>query len=227
MYISEFTDAVRKFKKNLKDKPQGSDHSWEHCYLSFRRACESGKYDADELSLNLAFYLASYGMYRGSSFLLKRDYTVHKPVVCELMKEDYRPLRDIKCSELLKEEHQDRLEKLKKFMIDYYTPIRDKVRKEEEKKAAAAPLSEILITKILLGTLGCVPAYDRYFIAGLKYGGFNSFTCNKKSLSELAVFYIQNNKKLENIRKNTIADGVPYPQMKILDMGFWQIGFDL
>ena len=37
----------------------------------------------DYLSLQLAFYLASWGMYRGSSFLIQKDYRVHIPVVRE------------------------------------------------------------------------------------------------------------------------------------------------
>ena len=35
----------------------------------------------DEAALQLGFYLASWGMYRGSSFLLRRTYTVHEEVV--------------------------------------------------------------------------------------------------------------------------------------------------
>ena len=29
-------------------------------------------------------------------------------------------------------------------------------------------ISKILITKVLLGTLGCTPAYDRFFIIGAR-----------------------------------------------------------
>ncbi len=35
----------------------------------------------DMLALHLGFYLASWGMYRGSSFLLQKDYKVHVPIV--------------------------------------------------------------------------------------------------------------------------------------------------
>ena len=37
-----------------------------------------------------------------------------------------------------------------------------------EKFSTKNNLSETLITKILMGTLGCVPAYDRYFVKGNK-----------------------------------------------------------
>lgn len=32
--------------------------------------------------------------------------------------------------------------------------------------------------------------------------------------------------RLEELRKTLFAYDLPYPQMKLLDMGFWQIGFE-
>ena len=42
-------------------------------------------------------------MYRGSSFLLQKDYKIHIPVVKELLKEEYDPLAGIDCVELKRE----------------------------------------------------------------------------------------------------------------------------
>ena len=33
--------------------------------------------------------------------------------------------------------------------------------------------TDTLVTKVLLGTFGCLPACDRFFIAGFKKAGFN------------------------------------------------------
>lgn len=41
----------------------------------------------DYLSLQLAFYLASWGMYRGSSFLLQKYYRVHIHVERDFMQQ--------------------------------------------------------------------------------------------------------------------------------------------
>jgi hypothetical protein len=54
-------------------------NSWKHCYDYFSKTTK-GK-DEDLASLNLAFYLASWGMYRGSTFLLQRDYQFLTPAV--------------------------------------------------------------------------------------------------------------------------------------------------
>ena len=51
--------------------------SWEHCYEAFGNPNNS----IDYLALHLAFYLASWGMYRGSTELLQKDYKIHIPVV--------------------------------------------------------------------------------------------------------------------------------------------------
>lgn len=44
----------------------------EHCCSVFHEARNQENTDTDNLSLHLAFYLASWGMYRGSSFCCKR-----------------------------------------------------------------------------------------------------------------------------------------------------------
>lgn len=77
-----------------------------------------------------------------------------------------------------------------------------------------------------MGTLGCVPAYDRYFISGIKKQKVASGNYNMKSIIQLVDFYEKNIVELENIRKDMKVNGMAYPQMKILDMAFWQIGLD-
>ena len=78
-----------------------------------------------------------------------------------------------------------------------------------------------------MGTLGCVPAYDRYFVAGIRSQKIAIGTYNIKSILQLVDFYEKNIEQLDSVQKNFIVADMPYPQMKILDMGFWQIGFDL
>ena len=48
-----------------------------------------------------------------------------------------------------------------------------------------------------------------------------------KSILQLVDFYEKNIEQLDSVQKNFIVADMLYPQMKILDMGFWQIGFDL
>ena len=86
------------FYNGLKADENGRYRSWEHCYSHFMKARGKKNVDYGYLSLQLAFYLASWGMYRGSSFLLQKDYKVHVPVVKELLSKKYDALAGIECS---------------------------------------------------------------------------------------------------------------------------------
>lgn len=211
-----------KFYDTLKKDENGRYRSWEHCYSNFINARDNKNAELDYLSLQLAFYLASWGMYRGSSFLLQKDYKIHIPVVKELLKEEYDPLAGIDCVELKREKNQRLLEKINAFLDEYYSNIRGEVKNIKVRNQ----LSSTLITKILMGTLGCVPAYDRYFISGIKKQKVASGNYNMKSIGQIVDFYESNIVELENIRKDMKVNGMAYPQMKILDMAFWQIGLD-
>ncbi|MCI8793323.1 MAG: hypothetical protein HFG38_11090 [Eubacterium sp.] len=210
------------FYNELRADSNGRYRSWEHCYKCFHDARNNSAPDLDYLSLQLAFYLASWGMYRGSSFLLQKDYKVHVPVVEELLKVHYNELFGLECIELRKNDVQKKLTELNWFMTAYYNKIRKSVKETEVKNK----LSATLITKILMGSLGCVPAYDRYFIDGVKGQKVTTGIYNIKSILKLVDFYDTNHVRLEETRKRLKVYDLPYPQMKLLDMGFWQIGFE-
>ncbi len=210
------------FYNELRADSNGRYRSWEHCYKCFHDARNNSAPDFDYLSLQLAFYLASWGMYRGSSFLLQKDYKVHVPVVEELLKVHYNGLFGLECIELRKNDVQKKLTELNWFMTAYYNKIRKSVKETEVKNK----LSATLITKILMGSLGCVPAYDRYFIDGVKGQKVTTGIYNIKSILKLVDFYDTNRVRLEETRKRLKVYDLPYPQMKLLDMGFWQIGFE-
>ena len=79
-----------------------------------------------------------------------------------------------------------------------------------------------------MGTLGCVPAYDRFFVSGVKNQGVTTGNYNVQSLRKLAKLYEDNYDMLEQVRKGMkIENRIEYPQMKLLDMAFWQVGKDL
>ena len=138
------------------------------------------------------------------------------------MKPSYDCLFGLNCVDLRKKDIQLKLEELTKYMEGYYDAIRINVRECDSK----IKLSSTLITKILMGTLGCVPAYDRYFIDGIKDQKVSSGNYGLKSLLNLVDFYELNIDRLEDVRKNLKVYDLQYPQMKLLDMGFWQIGFE-
>ena len=200
----------------------GRSLSWEHCFRVFRDARTAPSPDYDYLSLHLAFYLASWGMYRGSSFLLQKDYKVLSPVVEEVLKPEYDCLFGVACADLREPEVQVMLTKLYDYIADYFRPIRDEVAGGE----VASSVSPVLVTKILMGTLGCVPAYDRFFQDGVATYKVTTQEYSLKSILRLVDFYEEHNDRLEETRRGMQCEGLTYPQMKVLDMGFWQVGFE-
>src|SRR6266852_2768974 len=78
---------------NVANRPHDRYRSWEHCYHYFQRNKRDGiASDPDHAALHLGFYLASWGMYRGSAFLLQHAYTVHLGVVDVLTSPKFTPL---------------------------------------------------------------------------------------------------------------------------------------
>ena len=52
-------------------------------------------------------------------------------------------------------------------LVDFIASYYDKIRKEVKEEEVLQNVSETLVTKVLMGGLGCCPAYDRYFKDGL------------------------------------------------------------
>ena len=220
--IDELISAAQTFYDDARANENGRSRSWEHCYRVFRDARTAPSPDYDYLSLHLAFYLASWGMYRGSSFLLQKDYKVLTPIVEKILKPEYDCLFGVACVGLREDEVQDRLEKLNKYIAKYFGPIRNEVAGRE----VTTPVSPVLITKILMGTLGCVPAYDRFFQDGVATYKVTTREYSPESVRRLVDFYEEHNDRLEEARRGMRTDDLIYPQMKLLDMGFWQIGLE-
>ena len=220
--IDELISAAQTFYEDARANENGRSRSWEHCYRAFRDARTDPSPDYDYLSLHLAFYLASWGMYRGSSFLLQKDYKVLVPIVEEILKPEYDCLFGLACTDVREPEVQLMLETVYDYIADHFDPIREKIAGHK----VTTPVSPVLITKILMGTLGCVPAYDRFFQDGVATYKVTTREYSPKSVLKLVDFYEEHNDRLEEARRGFVGDGLVYPQMKMLDMGFWQIGFE-
>lgn len=84
------------------------------------------------------------------------------------------------------------------------------------------PGSDILVTKVMLGVFGCVPAFDRYFRKG-----FGVSTFGRTSLRKVADFYRTNAETIDEHRVPTLdfatgADtGRMYTRAKVIDMIFF------
>ena len=218
--MNDLLDVIRGIKATI-----GANHnhnhnhnhrfkSWEHCYKFFKTFLDSdpkeGKRDRDLACLHLAFYLASWGMLR-NSFLLEKDYKYHEHLI-EIIED----------SEITQN-------------IEYTFDDNDKIwnlitRIRNEAYPGNTP-TPTLITKILLGTLGCMPAYDDYFRAGIRqepYGLSCTLSARnfKNEFSKFIELARDNQEQLAQARciLRTEEHNFDYLDMKIIDMYFWEKG---
>jgi len=217
--------------------------SWEYCknYFDENRDKINDPKVLEFMCLHLAFYLASWGMYRGSSFLLQNDYMIHENVIKIILDPEYDMLwnyNPIENSEGNNIKFLDKLfgtdEEIKnKDKNQHWCGLIGKIEKaykfDENDEDIA---TDTLITKILIGTLGCIPAYDRFLKQGIadfnkktknKYKGFTQ-TLSKKSFKEM--FKIIKECNFDSV-KGIKYYGKKYPIMKLVDMYFWEIGYEL
>lgn len=210
-------NLIRAYFEQTMSDPHGRYLSWEHCYKAFLENRDANDEQAiDHLALHLAFYLASWGMYRGSSFLLQKDYKVHIPVVKIIQEKKYNPLVGICAKDLCKEQNLALLEDIGERICECYAAEGPAI----DGKVNAA--SDTLITKILLGTLGCVPAYDRYYKESVKKYHISSGKYNSDSVYRVAKFYCDHEDEFERLRLEMSERRIEYPPMKLMDMCFWQ-----
>lgn len=214
-------ETIKKCVDSISQDLHHRYRSWDHCHKAFAVSEKN-----DRHALELAFYLASWGMYRGSSGLLQKNHLIHEGAVDILFEAEALKL---KCSSSLEVTRDDigAILSVKKKLSDYYKPIVFVNGKEETKNVSS---TDTLISKILLGTLGCIPAYDQYFISGLKdikdkKRGLSTF--NETSLNQLFDFIKEHEESIVSAQKDILAElGTHYPVMKIVDMHFWQIGYE-
>ena len=217
--INSVLDRYYEFIKNNKN---ARFKSWEHCYSVFAK--NQNKTDdetVDLLCLNLAFYLASWGMYR-SSFLLQRDYKIHREAVLEMQKEEYNILRTFDIDALESDVFITALLKLQMTLNPIYEKIKKTVKIDSKEE-----MTDTLFTKILLGVFGCIPAYDRFLKKVLKdYKIGKTKFDNPMQIKDFITFYRKYQNIFEKAQKKIASLGVEYPPMRLVDLVFWRIGLE-
>lgn len=221
--------------------------SWECCHSAFLEKKDKNltDEDIDSLALNLAFYLASWGMYRGSSFLLDRDYKAHRKVVSICMERQYALLWDYEpnpynlriAATLLfgdgsKENDLGLVSRIRKaygqedVKASSEDSIMDDLEEEGSRSSAdnAGVPTETLITKILLGVFACIPAFDRYFSEAYKClcvseGKKGLLKLDRNTFLSIGALAIDHRSCLWYY-----CQDVFYPAMKCLDLALWRMG---
>lgn len=203
---------------------EGEHHryrSWEHCYGFFRQARADGlAANRDHAALQLAFYLASWGMYRGSSFLLQYANPVHRGVVDLVADARFDGLwgADFGAGETDLQ--------LAPLVGELIVGVRQAYKPFVAATGSSQP-TDTLVTKVILGTFGCLPACDRYFIDGFKSEGLKYSYLNDNFVERILGFCREHLPELQKEQASIEeSGGIHYPLMKLVDMYFWQLGYE-
>ena len=207
------TEKLRAYYENRGEHDR--DRSWEVCYRYFHPANpEAITVNRDHAALQLGFYLASWGMYR-NSFLLQYAYTVHLGVVDCLL--------ESKFSKLWTEEFGASDKEILEACEDVRTAYRPFA------KAKGKSVTDKLVTKVILGTMGCFPALDDYFVAGYRSLGFSVPDALNSAFIEGVLRFCRNNVQDFQAEQARIEQKYQMhcPLMKLVDAYFHQIGLEL
>ena len=195
-YKSFFT-----YRKSVNDINYSKRYSsWDVCYEYFRDVKSFDK-NSNIAGFHLGFYLASWGMFRGSSELLNSGIKI------------YNDLAEL----LISKKHAD--------FIEQYNSI----EKFLEENAISA--TQTLITKIMLGVYANTPAVDQFFNkTAQKYcvGIYDKNSAEKVLKKTEGIFNtkIDNGQTIEEFIE-TLPKGDGLSKEKILDGMFFQIGMGL
>ena len=159
--------------------------SFDYCYNYFLTT-EDLKKDIEKSCLTLGFYLASWGMFRGSSFLLKRAQNTLNQLLTYISSLD---------RSVWKIDVDDYSEQNIDTIIHIYNEIKGSLI--DDRKADLT-----LITKVLLGVFGFVPAFDSFFTAAFRDisdGECGFRRVNRNSLSVIKKFYEVNQRAIKEM----------------------------
>jgi hypothetical protein len=202
--------VIEDFK--VKSGPNDRYASFDYCYNYFR-STKDLNVDIEKSCLILGFYLASWGMFRGSSFLLQHSVKHFKPTIeyiNTLDKSVWLIDVDNYCDDNMK------------IIVNIYKEIKIRLIPNGNTDLT-------LITKVLLGVFGFIPAFDTYFcdtFRALSNGQCGFRRVNKISLSYIHNFYQENNYSIDNLSAKTFTTDfltggktkINYPKAKIIDM---------
>lgn len=182
--------------------------AYDICHEKFVVAINTKSYNRDELALHLYAFLASYGMVCRKSILLQHNYRFLIDIVRIVCDKKYESLLDINPFTMSFSSNK---------YINMVLELKDELSKCLKLSNGS---NDTLTSKIMLGTLGCVPAYDKYVKKSLK----KLCLCknfSKKGLQGLIDFTRKYKDAIIRAKNACSAHSRNYSVMKLLDCVLW------
>ena len=216
-------DIEKHVRAYLGDRsPVARPSSFDYCFNYFQafRTSATPQLLADstnlELScLHLGYYLASWGMLRGSTLLHNKSSRFLQPTIeviaaepTDVWRIDTHRYTDTNIDSLLR------------ISGDIARAISVETGPSRTGRAA----TPTLVTKVMLGVFGCLPAFDRFFNLGFKKATGRVARLDWSTLVGIRDFYTEHAQAIDASRVRTLdfSSGKPtrtrYTKAKIIDM---------
>jgi len=216
--MSDFQGLVRGYHQRATGdkyaRLRGWEYLWDHIQSVKTWQELASPEHLEKTALHLGFYLANWGMFRGSSGLLNVNLDFFKNLTTRLFSEIDTDVWNLWLDDFAQADSDEvkafdhALLSIKSFEPSYVS------------------WTETLITKLLLGFWGECPARDQYFNKG-----FSSFLNGRgygrqPSTSGRYLVYLNQMRVSEGWSFPTIntKEGNEYPTGKLIDMAFFQMG---
>lgn len=224
---ADIRDRVTRFAGGpLSEGVRGTrSQSYDHCYNYFIDHHDRLTDDVEKSCAVLGYYLASWGMYRGSSYLFKHTNSAHFVPLIEYVRANAVDLRGIDLPE-----YESKIDRV----ISAYEEVGKIVL------GATTSTRVTLATKIMVAAFGCVPAFDTYFYKGMQRIQQNLprrqrvafYQLDEPRLRRVSEFYRANQADIDQLHQESrtvrFPDGAPtghrLTRAKIIDMYVFHLG---
>ena len=203
----------------------GRGRSWDFCFNYFQDHPEPTR-DLELSCLQLGYYLASWGMLRGSSYLARETNVSHYVQAVEMIEAANPGLRGIDADHY----HESDVRAL---LLKTYSDLRQVLLPRGGRAVT-------LVSKVMLGVWGVLPSFDIYLIKGFRRladtpaerSAFNQ--PSHRSLTLLGEFYLTHAAEIDRLtrRFTTVDFSTRHPterhltQAKVIDMFGFQSGYE-
>lgn len=208
-------DITKNVAEYLKDRsPEERLTSFDYCYNYFQVFYENNcvediaaKENIHSSCLHIGFFLASWGMFRGSTILSSKSVKHFERLVVLVSKTK---------EELWSIDVNNYTEENIKTLLDYGLEV------QKALGGNCNNVTDTLVTKTMLGILGNVPALDTYIMKG-----FGVDKLRAETLEMFRSYYEDYKTEIDSIKVPTIdfltsqKTNRYYPKIKIIDMVGW------
>ena len=223
-------NTIEEFFKEMKTENKEAYHrysSFDYCYNYFYKHRDNPselKENIEVSCMYLGFYLASWGMYRGSTAVSRYNSKIYEPIIKEIVEDkNIKEYWDIDVNTYYKD--IGKLVKLESKIEEILSGQNLKRTRNIKQKTF-----KVLATKIMLGIFGNTPAFDSYvtaIIGNYKY---------EKQLGTIKDIYNHGSNKItiekmykkyktidfSSAKDKTSYTDIKHTRAKLIDIFAWQ-----